>query len=33
MENFYLVKRYTELKVEKETQENDRQMLLNETVL
>ena len=33
VENHYLVKRYTELKVEYQTQENDRQMLLKETVL
>ena len=33
MENHYLGKRYTELKVEYQTQENDRQMLLKEVVL
>jgi hypothetical protein len=33
VENHYLVKRYTELKVEYQTQENDRQMLLKEVVL
>ena len=33
VENHYLVKRYNELKVEYQTQENDRQMLLKEVVL